>query len=56
MLVAVGPGGEDVSYDAGAHWTQTDSLDLNTAVALEDGNAWAAGAKGTVAGLIYHKK
>lgn len=55
-LVAVGPGGEDVSYDAGVHWAQTDSLNLNAVVALADGNAWAAGAKGTVARLNLHKK
>jgi photosystem II stability/assembly factor-like uncharacterized protein len=55
-LVAVGPGGEDVSYDAGARWAQTDSLNLNAVVALDDGNAWAAGPKGTVARLIRHKK
>jgi len=55
-LVAVGPSGEDVSYDAGVHWAQTDALDLNAVVTLEDGNAWAAGVKGTVARLSYHKK
>lgn len=55
-LVAVGPSGEDISHDNGVHWAQTDSLDLNAVVALDDGNAWAAGAKGTVARLSYHKK
>jgi photosystem II stability/assembly factor-like uncharacterized protein len=49
-LVAVGPSGEDVSYDNGVHWAHTDSLDLNAVVVL-DGNAWAAGPKGTVARL-----
>jgi photosystem II stability/assembly factor-like uncharacterized protein len=54
-LVTVGPGGEDVSYDNGVHWAATDSLDLNAVVALDDGNAWAAGAKGTVARLTRGK-
>ncbi len=55
-LVAAGPSGEDVSYDAGVHWAHTDSLNLNAVVTLDDGNAWAAGPKGTVARLSYHKK
>jgi photosystem II stability/assembly factor-like uncharacterized protein len=50
-LVAVGPSGEDISYDNGVHWAQTDSLDLNAVVVLDGGNAWAAGARGTIARL-----
>lgn len=55
-LVAVGPSGEDVSYDGGVHWAQTDALDLNAVVTLDDGNAWAAGPKGTVARLVVREK
>jgi photosystem II stability/assembly factor-like uncharacterized protein len=55
-LVAVGPSGEDVSRDAGVHWAHTDSLNLNAVVVLDDGNAWAAGPKGTVARLNRHEK
>lgn len=55
-LVAVGPSGEDVSYDGGIHWAQTDSLDLNAVVVLDNGNAWAAGPRGTVARLKRVKK
>ncbi len=33
-LVAVGPNGEDVSDDGGAHWRQTDSLNLNALAVL----------------------
>jgi photosystem II stability/assembly factor-like uncharacterized protein len=54
-LVAVGPNGEDVSHDAGVHWAQTDSLNLNAVVVCANGNAWAAGPKGTIARLTYHK-
>lgn len=55
-LVAVGPSGEDVSYDGGVHWARTDSLNLNAVVTLGDSDAWAAGPKGTVARLIHYKK
>ena len=50
-LVAVGPNGEDVSDDGGAHWRQTDSLNLNALAVLPSGDAWAVGANGTVARL-----
>lgn len=48
-FVAVGPNGEDVSDDGGAHWTTTGSLDLNALVVLDSRNAWAVGPKGTIA-------
>jgi photosystem II stability/assembly factor-like uncharacterized protein len=51
-LAAVGPNGEDISNDHGAHWTPTDSLDLNTLAVLDGRNAWAAGPKGTIARWI----
>jgi len=53
-MLAVGPTGEDISYDQGAHWKRTDSLDLNAAFVLDIYNAWAVGAKGTIARLVNH--
>jgi photosystem II stability/assembly factor-like uncharacterized protein len=49
MLMAVGPGGEDISYDLGIHWKRADSLDLNAVFFLDSHTAWAVGAKGTIA-------
>ncbi len=46
-FVAVGPNGEDVSEDGGAHWRHTDSRNFN-AVAVSRG-AWAVGPHGTIA-------
>jgi photosystem II stability/assembly factor-like uncharacterized protein len=53
-MLAVGPTGEDISYDQGAHWKHTDSLDLNGAFVLDIYNGWAVGAKGTIARLVNH--
>jgi len=53
-MLAVGPTGEDISYDQGAHWKRTDSLDLNAAFVLDIYNGWAVGAKGTIARLVNH--
>ena len=47
-VIAVGPNGEDISRDGGAHWTATGSLDLN-AVAVFNSRAWGVGPKGTIA-------
>jgi photosystem II stability/assembly factor-like uncharacterized protein len=55
-MLAVGPTGEDISDDFGAHWKHTDSLDLNAAFVLDIDNGWAVGAKGTVARLVNHKQ
>jgi photosystem II stability/assembly factor-like uncharacterized protein len=49
MLMAGGPGGEDISYDLGVHWKRADSLDLNAVFFLDSHTAWAVGAKGTIA-------
>jgi photosystem II stability/assembly factor-like uncharacterized protein len=54
VMLAVGPTGEDISYDEGAHWKRTDSLDLNAAFILDIFNGWAVGAKGTIARLVNH--
>jgi photosystem II stability/assembly factor-like uncharacterized protein len=52
--LAVGPTGEDISHDQGAHWERTDALDLNAAFVLDIYNGWAVGAKGTIARLVNH--
>ncbi len=48
-LVAVGPNGEDISDDGGAHWRNTDSLNLNALAVLPPEDAWAVGPNGTIA-------
>lgn len=48
-LVCAGPNGEDMSTDAGKTWARTDSINLNSIVVLDAKNAWAAGARGTIA-------
>jgi photosystem II stability/assembly factor-like uncharacterized protein len=53
-FVAVGPNGEDVSEDGGAHWRHTDSRNLN-ALALSRG-AWAVGPLGTIARSTWPSK
>jgi photosystem II stability/assembly factor-like uncharacterized protein len=52
--VAVGPTGEDVTDDYGAHWKHTDSLNLNAVELLDTQTGWAVGAHGTVARFINH--
>ncbi|HVH70992.1 MAG TPA: oxidoreductase, partial [Candidatus Dormibacteraeota bacterium] len=53
-MVAVGPNGEDVTDDAGAHWKHTDSLNLNAVAILDIGTGWAVGPHGTVACFVNH--
>jgi photosystem II stability/assembly factor-like uncharacterized protein len=48
-LIAVGPNGEDLSDDGGAHWKHTDSLNLNALAALRYDYVWAVGPNGTIA-------
>ena len=52
--VAIGPSGEDITSDNGAHWKHTDSLNLNAVVILDVSNGWAVGAKGTIARFVNH--
>lgn len=64
VAVAVGPGGSDVSVDAGRHWapipggtTATDGAaagGFDTVDCASDGSCWAAGAQGRVARLLVH--
>jgi len=53
-FVAVGPNGEDISVDQGAHWKPTDSLNLNAVTILDDQYGWAVGPNGTVASFVNH--
>ena len=47
-VIAVGPSGEDISRDGGAHWAAAGSLNLN-AVAVFGSQIWAVGPTGTIA-------
>ncbi len=55
-ITAVGPSGEDISEDGGAHWKRTDSLDLNALAEVGYFDAWAVGPKGTIARMINPKQ
>ena len=48
-FVAVGPNGEEISEDGGIHWKQTDFLNLNALMFLDDQHGWAVGPNGTIA-------
>ena len=54
--VAVGPSGEDITSDNGAHWKHTDSLNLNAVVILDVSDGWAVGARGTIARFVHQNK
>jgi photosystem II stability/assembly factor-like uncharacterized protein len=45
----VGPNGEEISRDQGAHWKHTDSLNLNALTFLDEHYGWAVGPNGTIA-------
>ena len=53
-MVAVGPNGEDVTNDSGAHWKHTDSLNLNAVAILDIAAGWAVGPHGTIARFVNH--
>ena len=55
-VVAVGPGGEDISHDQGVTWERTDALNLNAVFLLDERHGWAVGANGTVARFVNQKK
>jgi photosystem II stability/assembly factor-like uncharacterized protein len=52
--VAVGPTGEDITQDNGAHWKRSDSLNLNAVEILDTGTGWAVGEHGTIARFVDH--
>jgi photosystem II stability/assembly factor-like uncharacterized protein len=47
-LATVGPSGEEISVDGGAHWKPNSSLNLNAVAAVDFEHAWAVGANGTI--------
>ena len=51
---AVGPNGEEMSVDQGAHWKHTDSLNLNAVAILDEHHGWAVGPNGTIAVFVNH--
>jgi photosystem II stability/assembly factor-like uncharacterized protein len=51
-VIAVGPGGSDLSVDAGRHWKSFDSGTFDT-VSCARGACWAAGDQGRVATLVH---
>jgi len=53
--VAVGPTGEDITEDNGAHWKHGDSLNLNAVEILDTGTGWAVGEHGTIVRFINRK-
>ena len=52
--MAVGPSGEDLTDDSGAHWKHTDSLNLNAVALLDVFTGWAVGPNGTIARFVNH--
>jgi hypothetical protein len=53
---AVGPSGEEVTEDYGAHWKHTDSLNLNAVELLDTQTGWAVGAHGLIARFVNRSK
>ena len=53
-VMAVGPTGEEVSFDMGAHWQHTDNIPLNALAFANPLNGWAVGPNGTIARFINH--
>jgi photosystem II stability/assembly factor-like uncharacterized protein len=54
-IIVVGPTGEDISRDGGAHWEGIGSLSLNAIAVLDERNIWAAGPKGTIARFVQKR-
>lgn len=52
--VAVGPTGEEITSDYGAHWRHTDSLNLNAVAILDIWTGWAVGPRGTIARFVVN--
>ena len=51
VLLAVGPGGSDLSRDGGRTWAAIGDEGFHAASVAPDGSAWAVGEKGSVAAL-----
>ena len=52
VAVAVGPGGSDVTADAGRTWSAFDTGSFDSVECASDGGCWASGAQGHVARLV----
>jgi len=52
VAVAVGPGGSDVTADAGRTWSAFDTGSFDSVECASDGGCWASGAQGRVARLV----
>ncbi|MET7997547.1 oxidoreductase [Amycolatopsis sp. NPDC005232] len=50
-VIAVGPGGSDLSPDGGHHWTRFDTGSFDTVDCAPAGSCWASGTGGRVAHL-----
>jgi photosystem II stability/assembly factor-like uncharacterized protein len=49
LWIVVGPTGEEISTDHGAHWKHSDGLNLNAVTIQDARTGWAVGPKGTIA-------
>lgn len=56
VAVAVGPGGSDVSLDAGHRWSPFGTGGYDTVGCATDGACWAAGGQGRVARLLVQER
>ena len=54
-FLSVGPTGEEICEDRGAHWKQTGSLNLNSVAVFGEQSAWAVGPNGTIARFMASK-
>jgi len=52
-VIAVGPGGSDVSHDGGRHWKPFDTGTFDTVSCTPRGACWASGATGRAAYLVH---
>ncbi|WP_329061765.1 oxidoreductase [Amycolatopsis sp. NBC_01480] len=50
-VLAVGPGGSDLSPDGGRHWTSFDTGSFDTVDCTPTGSCWASGVQGRIARL-----
>jgi photosystem II stability/assembly factor-like uncharacterized protein len=54
-FVAVGPSGEDISIDNGAHWQPAGEFDLNAVSFVDPAHGWAVGRTGLIVRYVHHK-
>ena len=56
LFYTVGPNGEEMTEDQGAHWKRIGSLNLNALAMLDDSHGWAVGPNGTIAVFVNHQQ